>query len=339
LGLVQNDIKRVLAYSTVSQLAYMVAIMSIGPIGRDAAMFHLFTHAFFKALLFLGAGSVIHAMSDEQDMRRMGGLAPKLPYTHATMLVATLAIAGVPFLSGFFSKDEILHASFASGHIGIWLAGVIGAAMTAFYMTRLYVLTFRGPSRLSHEAEHHLHESPWSMTVPLMILAGLSVIGGYVGMPFQEGGHVLERWLHPVMAAGGHGGEHHEISRVLEWGLIALSVGAGGLGIFLAFRSYLWQPAIATSLQERFQGLHRLLLNKWWVDELYDNVVVRPFMAISRWLWKFWDVKIVDGMVNGVGYSLEAGSAILKLFQTGFVGTYALWITLGVVALFLHFLR
>jgi NADH-quinone oxidoreductase subunit L len=337
IGLAQNDIKRVLAYSTVSQLGYMFMACGVGAFG--AGIFHVMTHAFFKALLFLGAGSVIHAMSDEQDMRRMGGLAPKLPYTHATMLVATLAIAGVPFLSGFFSKDEILHASFASGHIGIWLAGVIGAAMTAFYMTRLYVLTFRGPSRLSHEAEHHLHESPWSMTVPLMILAGLSVIGGYVGMPFQEGGHVLERWLHPVMAAGGHGGEHHEISRVLEWGLIALSVGAGGLGIFLAFRSYLWQPAIATSLQERFQGLHRLLLNKWWVDELYDNVVVRPFMAISRWLWKFWDVKIVDGMVNGVGYSLEAGSAILKLFQTGFVGTYALWITLGVVALFLHFLR
>ena len=255
------------------------------------------------------------------------------------MLVATLAIAGVPFLSGFFSKDEILHAAFASGHMGIWLAGVVGAAMTAFYMTRLYVLTFRGPSRLSHEAEHHLHESPFSMTVPLMILAVLSIVGGYVGMPFQEGGHLLERWLHPVLSAGGHAGQHHEVSRATEWGLIVLSVGAGVFGIFMAFRSYRWSPQIATGLRERFQGLHRLLENKWWVDEFYDAVVVRPFMGISRWLWRFWDVKVVDGLVNGVGYSLEAGSAILKLFQTGFVGTYALWITLGVIALFLHFLR
>jgi len=337
IGLAQNDIKRVLAYSTVSQLGYMFMACGVGAFG--AGIFHVMTHAFFKALLFLGAGSVIHAMSDEQDMRRMGGLAGKLPYTHGTMLIATLAIAGVPFLSGFFSKDEILHASFASGHLGVWLAGVVGAAMTAFYMTRLYVLTFRGPSRLSHEAEHHLHESPFSMTVPLVILAFLSIVGGYVGMPFQEGGHAFERWLHPVMAAGGHAGEHHEVSRLVEWGLIVLSVGAGAFGIFMALRSYLWTPAIATSLRERFSGVHRLFENKWWVDEFYDAVVVKPFMGISRWLWRFWDVKIVDGLVNGVGYSLEAGSAILKLFQTGFVGTYALWITLGVIALFLHFLR
>jgi len=337
IGLAQNDIKRVLAYSTVSQLGYMFMACGVGAFG--AGIFHVMTHAFFKALLFLGAGSVIHAMSDEQDMRRMGGLAGKLPYTHGTMLIATLAISGVPFLSGFFSKDEILHSAFASGHLGIWLAGVVGAAMTAFYMTRLYVLTFRGPSRVSHEAEHHLHESPFSMTVPLMILALLSIVGGYVGMPFQEGGHALERWLHPVLAAGGHAGEHHEVSRLTEWLLIVLSVGAGAIGIFMALRTYLWNPARATSLRERFSGMHRLFENKWWVDEFYDAVVVKPFMGISRWLWRFWDVKIVDGLVNGVGYSLEAGSAILKLFQTGFVGTYALWITLGVIALFLHFLR
>ncbi len=337
IGLAQNDIKRVLAYSTVSQLGYMFMACGVGAFG--AGIFHLMTHAFFKALLFLGAGSVIHAMSDEQDMRRMGGLAPKLPFTHSTMAVATLAIAGVPFLAGFFSKDEILHAAWASGHKGIWLAGIVGACLTAFYMTRLYVLTFRGSSRVSHDAEHHLHESPASMTVPLVILAVLSVVGGYVGMPFQEGGHAFERWLHPVLSAGGHAAAHHQVSRGMEWTLIFLSVGVALAGIFLAMRSYLWNPAAATALRARFEGLHRVLEHKYWVDEIYDAVVVRPFVGVSEWLWRFWDVKVVDGLVNGVGYTFEGGSAVLKLFQTGFVGTYALFITLGVIALFLHFLR
>src|SRR5512146_2902501 len=166
--------------------------MACGVGAFGAGIFHVMTHAFFKALLFLGAGSVIHAMSNEQDMRRMGGLAPRLPWTHGTMAVATLAIAGVPVFAGFFSKDEILHAAFASGHLGIWLAGLVGAALTAFYMTRLYVLTFRGAPRLSHEAEHHLHESPPSMIAPLVVLAVLSFVGGWVGMPFQAGGHPFE---------------------------------------------------------------------------------------------------------------------------------------------------
>jgi NADH-quinone oxidoreductase subunit L len=297
------------------------------------------THAFFKALLFLGAGSVIHALSDEQDMRRMGGLAPRLPWTHATMAIATLAIAGVPVLAGFFSKDEILHAAYASGNTGIWIVGILGATLTAFYMTRLYVLTFRGPSRLTHEAEHHLHESPPSMIVPLVILAALSIVGGWVGMPFQEGGHPFERWLHPVMAAGGHGAPHHEVSRPVEWMLIAISVGVAVLGILLALRAYLWAPGMATTLQTRLRGLHRLLENKYWVDEVYDAIFVRPFVALSQWMWRFWDAKVVDGIVNGVGTTLEGGSAILKLFQNGYVGTYALFITLGVIALFFHFLR
>ncbi len=337
IGLAQNDIKRVLAYSTVSQLGYMFMACGVGAFG--AGIFHVMTHAFFKALLFLGAGSVIHAMSNEQDMRRMGGLAQKLPFTHGTMAVATLAIAGVPFLAGFFSKDEILHAAWASGHRGIWLAGIVGACLTAFYMTRLYVLTFRGPSRVSHEAEHHLHESPASMTVPLVILAVLSVVGGYVGMPFQEGGHAFERWLHPVLSAGGHAAAHHEVSRATEWTLIVMSVGVALVGILLALRSYLWNPAMATALRVRFEGVHRVLENKYWVDEFYDALVVRPFVGISEWLWRFWDARVVDGLVNGIGYTFEGGSAILKLFQTGFVGTYALFITLGVIALFLHFLR
>ncbi len=336
IGLAQNDIKRVLAYSTVSQLGYMFMACGVGAFG--AGIFHVMTHAFFKALLFLGAGSVIHAMSDEQYMRRMGGLSSRLPFTHGTMAVATLAIAGVPFLAGFFSKDEILHAAWASGHKGIWLAGIVGACLTAFYMTRLYVLTFRGPSRLSHEAEHHLHESPPSMIVPLVVLAVLSVVGGYVGMPFQQGGNAFETWLHPVLSAGGHAA-HHEVSRGVEWLLILLSVGVALLGIVLSLRSYLWNPATATALQTRFAGLHRLLVNKYWVDEVYDAVLVRPFVGISEWMWRFWDAKVVDGLVNGVGTTLEGGSAILKLFQNGYVGTYALFITLGVIALFLHFLR
>ena len=332
IGLAQNDIKRVLAYSTVSQLGYMFMACGVGAFG--AGIFHVMTHAFFKALLFMGAGSVIHAMHHEQDMRRMGGLASKLPWTHGTMLVATLAIAGIPGLSGFFSKDEILASAWATGHKGIWLAGMIGAGLTAFYMTRLYILTFRGKSRLSHEAEHHLHESPPAMIVPLAVLAVLSIVGGYVGLPFQEGGHVLTRWLHPVIAH-----EAHHLSESTEWALMAGSVGVGLLGMFLAFRAYLWSPDLATGLRARLEGVHRLLENKYWVDEVYHAIVVRPLMRVSEWLWRFWDAKIVDGIVNGVGYTIEGGSAILKLFQTGFVGTYALFITLGVIALFLHFLR
>ena len=337
IGLAQNDIKRVLAYSTVSQLGYMFMACGVGAFG--AGIFHVMTHAFFKALLFLGAGSVIHALSDEQDMRRMGGLASKLPWTHATMAVATLAIAGVPFFSGFFSKDEILTDAFASGHFGIWAVGIVGAALTAFYMTRLYLLTFRGSSRLTHEAEHHLHESPPAMIAPLVVLAVLSFVGGYVGLPFQEGGHLFARWLRPVLEAGGVGPAHHELSRGAEWSLLLVSVLVAFGGIGMAFQAYLANPALATSLRERFAGLHRLLEHKYWVDEVYDTIVVQPFMAASQWLWRVWDSMVVDGLVNGVGLTLELGSGMLKLVQTGFVGTYALWIALGVIALFLHFMR
>jgi NADH-quinone oxidoreductase subunit L len=337
IGLAQNDIKRVLAYSTVSQLGTMFMACGVGAFG--AGIFHVMTHAFFKALLFLGAGSVIHALSEEQDLRRMGGLAQRLPWTHGTMAVATLAICGVPLLSGFFSKDEILHAAFASGNFGLWVAGILGASLTAFYMTRLYVLAFRGPSRLTHEAEHHLHESPPAMIAPLVVLAVLSAIGGYVGMPFQEGGHPLARWLGPVFSAGHHGGAHHELPRGVEWAILLASVAVAATGILLALRAYLWTPAMATALRERLAGVHRLLEGKYWVDELYDTVLVRPFVRVSEWLWRVADAQVVDGLVNGVGQTLAGGSAFLRVFQTGFVGTYALWITLGVLALFAHFLR
>jgi NADH-quinone oxidoreductase subunit L len=344
IGIAQNDIKRVLAYSTISQLGYMFFALGVG--AYAAGIFHLMTHAFFKALLFLGAGSVIHALSGEQDMRRMGGLAPRLPWTHTTMLIATIAIAGIPPLAGFFSKDEILAEDFAAHHYGIWAAGVLAALLTAFYMTRLYVLTFRGPSRLTHEAEHHLHESPPSMTLPLVVLALLSTVGGWVWLPFHAGGHPFERWFNPVFETGAVGtllGEGAERATQLpastEGLLIGLSVGVAVLGIFLAWRAYLAKPEMATSLQQRFSGIYRVLLNKYWVDELYDRIVVNPIVAASMRLWKFWDEKIVDGAVNGVAYVIEGLSAGLRLFQTGFVGTYALFFTLGVVALILHLLK
>jgi len=340
IGLAQNDIKRVLAYSTVSQLGYMFMACGVGAF--TAGIFHLMTHAFFKALLFLGAGSVIHAMSDEQDLRRMGGLAARLPWTHGTMLMATLAIAGIPPFAGFFSKDEILASAFASGHAVIWIMGLAGAVLTAFYMFRLYLLTFRGRSRLTHEAEHHLHESPPAMIVPLFVLAVLSVVGGLVGPPLMEGGHPFARWLAPVFASGAHEGAHaaaHEVPVATEWMLIGLSVLVAAAGIAFAFRAYLWSPQTATRLRERLAGVHRTLLNKYWVDELYERSVVRPVYHTAQAFWRFWDTKVVDGIVNGVGVTMEGVSAVLRLFQTGFVGTYALLFTLGVIALFLHFLR
>jgi NADH-quinone oxidoreductase subunit L len=370
IGLAQNDIKRVLAYSTVSQLGYMFFACGVGAFG--AGIFHVMTHAFFKALLFLGAGSVIFGMHHEQDMRKMGGLAPKMPVTHATMLIATIAIAGIPPFAGFFSKDEILHMAFATGHYGVWLAGVLGAVLTAFYMFRLYVLTFRGKPRFEEHApslhdahvaaEHAAHghgghgghddhghdhghggpvkESPWTMTLPLSVLAVLSVIGGFVGMPFQQGGHLLDRWLRPVMEGGGvEPVAVHEMSHAAEWGLIALSVAVAATGIAMAFQAYLFRPQLATALRERFPGLHRTLENKYGVDEFYWATIVRPIHRFSIMLWTFWDEVIVDGTVNGVGQVVEVGSGILRLFQTGYVGTYALFIALGVLALLLHFLR
>jgi NADH-quinone oxidoreductase subunit L len=297
------------------------------------------THAFFKALLFLGAGSVIHALSDEQDLRKMGGLAKRLPWTHGTVLIATLAIAGVPPLAGFFSKDEILSSAFAAGHFGIWLVGLTGAVLTAFYMFRLYVLCFRGPSRLTHEAEHHLHESPPAMIVPLAALAVLSIVGGWVGLPFQTQGHAFERWLAPVFEGGPPIPTHTPLSPGVEWILIGLSIGAALLGIGMAFRLYLRKPEAATALAQRFAGVQSLLVHKYKVDEFYDAGVVRPLAWGANALWRFLDETIVDGAVNALGYLFEGASAVLRLFQTGFVGTYALFLVLGVAALLLHVLR
>ena len=341
IGVAQNDIKRVLAYSTVSQLGVMFYALGVGAFA--SGIFHLMTHAFFKALLFLGAGSVIHALSDEQDLRHMGGLAKKLPWTHGVMLVATLAIAGIPPLAGFFSKDEILSASFATGHYVVWATGTLGAILTAFYMFRLYILCFRGESRVSPEAEHHLHESPPVMIAPLVVLAVLSVVGGWIGLPFQEGGHALARWLEPVFgapetAAAAAGVGH--LSLAAEWMLIVISVVCALAGIAMAFRVYGKAGSTgAEPLAEKAPALYNTLSHKYWVDELYDAIVVRPLHALSQGLWRILDARIVDGIVNGVARTFEGLSAVARLFQTGYVGTYALFLTLGVAALIAHFLR
>jgi len=372
IGIAQNDIKRVLAYSTVSQLGYMFFACGVGAFG--VGIFHVMTHAFFKALLFLGAGSVILGMHHEQDMRKMGGLASKMPWTHLTMLAATLAISGIPPFAGFWSKDEILARSFATGHYGVWITGVLAAVLTAFYMFRLYILTFRGTPRFEEHAAGQLHEahvaaeqathghghdggdhghehghggpvkeSPWNITLPLVILGVLSVIGGLVGVgkPWVEAEPWFERWLEPVMGPAAGVPEVHlrHVPVGLEWGLVALSVAVAAFGIVMAFRAYLQQPQLATGLRERFSGLHRTLLNKYWVDEFYQAAVVKPVYEGAMRLWRFWDEKVVDGAVNGVGYFVEGCSAVLRLFQTGYVGTYALFLTLGVLALLLHFLR
>ena len=336
IGLLQKDIKRVLAYSTVSQLGYMFMACGVGAF--SAGIFHLMTHAFFKALLFLGAGSVIHALSGEQDMDRMGGLKSALPKTHMTMLIATLAIAGIFPFAGFFSKDEILFHAWESGGPILWAAGVIGAFLTAFYMFRLYFMTFHGPSRLTEEAKHHLHESPNSMTIPLMILAVLSVVGGFIQVPLMEGGQRLSEFLAPVFAdvahvAGGtaaaHGAEHGGPG--LEVALMVISLAVAVSGIFLAYRFYMVDPAAPKRLAEQMRGLYKLIFNKYWVDEIYNDKIVEPIRRGSIALWQKFDAAVIDGAVNGVGRQIERGAGLLRQAQTGSVQVYAMVITLGLV--------
>ena len=337
IGLVQTDIKKVLAYSTVSQLGYMFLATGVGAFGAGA--FHLMTHAFFKALLFLGSGSVIHAMNDEQDMRRMGGLKLYMPVTFVTMGIGTLAIAGVPGLSGFFSKDEILYRTFLHSNV-FWFIAVATAGMTAFYMFRLMFMTFfrdyRGPSweHADHGAEGHEgdgghggnddddgahawhgpHESPLMMTVPLIILALGAIVAGYVGIPAALGGsNAIEHFLEPSFVAhageGGHGDELLHISRPAELGLMAFSILVAGVGMFIAYRNYFKQPEIAEQWAQRFAGPHKTLTNKYYVDELYDRTVVRGTMSSARGLWGV-DSVVVDGAVNGAGWATLALSWI-----------------------------
>ena len=336
IGLVQNDIKRVLAYSTVSQLGYMFLGCGVGAF--TAGVFHLMTHAFFKALLFLGSGSVIHALSGEQDIRKMGGLKDKIRTTWWTMLAGTIAIAGFPPLAGFFSKDEILWKAFASdrGHPLLWLVGAVAAGMTSFYMFRMIFLTFYGKSRMSHEVEHHVHESPASMTVPLQVLAVGSVVAGWIGIPHVMGhlvhiGNAFEHFLEPVfehpVKIGSHGSEG------AEWGLMGVSVGIALVGLLVARQFYLVNPALPEKLMNRFRGLYTTLLNKYWVDEIYDALIVQPVKLVSTYiLWKFADVLVIDGIVNGAGRLVRANGGWLKHFQSGYARAYGAWILFGAVA-------
>ncbi|HEX4999097.1 MAG TPA: NADH-quinone oxidoreductase subunit L [Terriglobia bacterium] len=367
IGIVQNDIKRVLAYSTVSQLGYMFLALGVGAF--TAGVFHLMTHAFFKALLFLGSGSVIHALHHEQDMRRMGALKNKIPITFWTMFIGTLAIAGIPGLAGFFSKDEILWRAFSSphGHILLWAVGALAAGMTAFYMFRLIFLTFFGESRVDHHTEHHIHESPKAMTIPLMVLAAGSIVAGWIGLPKWllemgggEGPSFFDRWLEPVFeplpGLAEAAAEHHGVG--LEVGMAAVSVAIALIGIYLAYSTYYRKSDRADRVAASVGGLYQALLNKWYIDELYDALFVNRAKDFGRFLWRFdarivdgavngtavgtkdgargsswWDRWIVDGLVRAVAGLIKVASVPVSFIQTGYTQNYALIMILGVLAL------
>ncbi len=353
MGLVQHDIKRVLAYSTISQIGYMFIGLGVGAF--SAGIFHLMTHAFFKSLLFLSAGSVIHALSGEQDLRRMGGLKAHIPKTHRVFLIGALAIAGVPGLSGFFSKDEILAAAFASGNILVWILGLLGAAMTAFYMFRLIFLAFHGEEKMSPETKHHIHESPPVMILPLQVLAALSIIGGFIGLPHVLGGH---NWFGKFLATST--GEHVlHLAAGTEIGLMVLSAGMAALGIAAAYIVYVRKRGRpARRLAERFPFFYRIVYRKFYVDEAYNGLFVGGAMGAGRaftrfdlgiidgivngaaWLTRrissismLFDGRIVDGAVNGIGFLHRKLSGRLRRLQTGYIYNYALAIVLGVLIL------
>jgi NADH-quinone oxidoreductase subunit L len=310
IGLVQKDIKKVFAYSTVSQLGYMFLGLGVG--AYSAGMFHVVTHAFFKALLFLGAGSVIHALSGEQDLDKMGGLRSKIPITFWTLLCAAIAIAGVPFTSGFFSKDAILMAAYAKHPAFYWI-GTITAGMTAFYVFRAIFLAFFGEYRGDHHTWEHVHESPITMWGPLAVLAILSLAGGFLPVP---------AFLEPVFPHVA--GEHHDPT------LVAIASLAGLIGIGLAWFVYVARPGLADSLARRFKGTYDLLLNKYWVDEVYDATIVEPAVdGSTSVLWRGMDAGLIDGVVNGIGKRSLGIGGVLRHWQSGNIRSYAAWVVLG----------
>jgi NADH-quinone oxidoreductase subunit L len=324
IAIKQNDIKKVLAYSTVSQLGYMFLGLGVG--AYSGAVFHVITHAFFKALLFLAAGSVIHAMHHEQDIRKMGGLKSKLPITHLTFLIGCIAIAGVPPFSGFFSKDEILAAAYAKNPI-YWFLGLIGAAMTAFYMFRLYATTFLGQFRGTEAQASHLHESPVSMTIPLIILAVLSAVGGAMGVPEILGGH---HWLshHLSSIIGAEQALH--LSHTTEWILMGTSVTIAVIALLIAVGKYSKQAD-----GEPQTALGKFLYNKWLVDELYEKAIVQPLNRFAGFLKDVMEKNVIDGVVNGTGKLVQYGARQTRLMQSGQVGYYILFMVLSIVLLFL----
>ena len=327
IGLAQNDIKKVLAYSTVSQLGYMVLGVGVG--AYAAAFFHVFTHAFFKACLFLGSGSVIHAMGDEQDMQKMGGLKAKMPLTYWTFLISTLALMGLPPFSGFFSKDEILWKTFSGGHQVLWLLGFLGAGMTAFYMGRQVFLVFFGENRADHHTQEHLHESPPVMTYPLVVLAVGAVVVGLLGIPHALGGSLrFEQWLEPVFSATGHGAGHgaaaaHDAhghgAPVVEYVLMLASVGIALVGVLLSARLYYWKtlsPDVFASLGGG--RLYTTIFNKYYVDELYAATFVR-FSLLVSWLWSAFDRIVIDGIVDGTAKVVAGVGSIVGMFDNGII--------------------
>jgi NADH-quinone oxidoreductase subunit L len=326
MALVQNDIKRVLAYSTISQIGTMFIGCGVG--AYAAGLFHLVTHAFFKSLLFLAAGSVIHALGGEQDMRRMGGLRKHLPVTFPVFLVGALAISGVPFLSGFFSKDAILTNAFGAGQEAIFGLGLAGAVLTAFYMFRLIYLTFYGKERAELPAGRHVHESPPVMTVPLVVLAVFSALAGFIALPplFGEGADIFGRFVAYAFATGGR-----LLSFLTEFLLVLVATASALLGIGLAFMFYRRVPALPGRMAGRFSGLYKLLLGKYYVDEAYDAVIVRPLVRGSGWVYRNFDLKVVDGALNGAAGATGAAGRGLGALQSGLVRDYALAFLLGAI--------
>ncbi|MCA3273987.1 MAG: NADH-quinone oxidoreductase subunit L [Roseomonas sp.] len=332
IGCVQNDIKRIIAYSTCSQLGYMFFAAGVG--AYQGAVFHLFTHAFFKALLFLSAGAVIHAMSEEQDIRKMGGIWKKIPVTYAVMWIGSLALAGVPYFAGYYSKDFVLEAAFAA-HSGVgmyaFICGLLAAFLTAFYSWRLLILTFHGAPRADHHTMEHVHESPAVMLVPLLLLAVGAVFAGAVFAPSFIGHHWEEFWNGAIVNAPSNHIMHH-VHEVPGWVPLAPTiVGLGGIA--LAYVMYMFAPSLPGALARAFPGVHRFLLNKWYFDELYDAIFVRPAQALARGFWKIGDVRIIDGVPNGLAASVAGAARQAVALQTGRVASYAFTMIAGLVLL------
>ncbi len=335
IALVQNDIKRVIAYSTISQLGYMFLALGVG--AYSAGIFHLYTHAYFKALLFLGSGSVIHALhhakhGDEQNMQKMGGLKKYMPITYKVFILATLSITGIPFFSGFFSKDEILWRAYLGGDLGkfLWFLAALAALLTAFYSWRLIFLTFHGTFRGTHEQEHHIHESPPVITVPLMFLAFGAVFAGYVGIPpiFWEHGDKIGEFLAPVLGhPEGHGTHAEEIFVIL------VSIAVAVTGWLIAYKMYIKNTELPQKLEARFKPIHTLLFNKYYIDELYSKTIVQPMLKASDKIILAFDTHVIEGIVNGVPNLIGAFSKRLRGIQTGMLSNYALVMAIGAVCI------
>ncbi|MEK6528936.1 MAG: NADH-quinone oxidoreductase subunit L [Nitrospirota bacterium] len=331
IGLVQNDIKRVIAYSTVSQLGYMFLALGVG--AYSAGIFHLYTHAYFKALLFLGSGSVIHALHNEQNMQKMGGLKKFMPITYGVFILATLSITGIPGFAGFFSKDEILYRAYLGGGVGkiLWLLATIAALLTAFYSWRLIFMTFHGKFRGTQEQEHHLHESPRIITVPLMFLAVGAVAAGWVGIPplLMEHGDRIGEFLAPVL---GH--PHGEGTHAEEMMVMGMSIFVAVAGWFIAYQMYVKRTELPQKIGAKFQDIYQLLYNKYWVDELYSKTIVQPVLKASdKIILGFFDGRIIEGVVNGLPQLVGAFSERLRKMQTGVFSFYGLIMVLGALVI------